>query len=200
MTRTFSSKRSPPASDSSYSVSKAPTPKKPPQKKIKSSPPNSINKRTFNRDYLTTKIGDLKLTWPPYGIKNALYADEYHSIYYTCTIDTGLFVLYHAYKAGTDDFRNLFESDTLEAYTLLRRTFQLVESDGWTIARLYWLTENNLLREKDKDGQYNLMNVMDAIVFEFIKPIQTFSLNSTCSCSACPKPIREHMSVDIALT
>jgi hypothetical protein len=200
LSRPFSPKRSHPASDSSSSLSKTPTPKKSRQKRVKPSAPNTVNKQTSYRDHLTTTIGNLKLKWPSYDIKNAFYAGEYFSIFHTCPIDTGLFVLYYAYKAGTDDFRILFESDTLHACTLLRRTFQLVESDGWTVARLYWLTENNLLKEKTEDGRYDLMNTMDTIVFNFTKPMQTFPIKSKCSCNACPKQIREHMSVDISLT
>jgi len=171
------------------------------QKKVKYSPTNLIGKQNYTcgKDYPTTKIGNLILTWPSYGIKNVAYANQYFSIINTCPVDTGLFVLYHAYKAGTDAFRNLFESDALEAYTFLRRTFKLIESDGWTIARLYWLTEKNLLTRKTKDGQYDLKNTMDEIVFKFTKPMQTFLLKSKCTCAACPKPDREIMSVYIAL-
>ena len=148
----FRPKRSHSSSDNSCSSSKAQTPKKLEQKKVKSSPSNTIKECHFrlDRDYRTTTIGDLTLTWPSYEIKNALYAGEYYSVFNTCPIDTGLFVLYHAYKSSTEEFRNLLEEDTLEIYTLLRRTFQFVESNGWTFARLYWLTEKNLLKEKKK--------------------------------------------------
>ncbi|CAF4643666.1 unnamed protein product, partial [Didymodactylos carnosus] len=133
LSRAFSPKRSYPSFDSSYSMSKAETPKKLRPKKVKVSPPNSIDKRNFpfNTDNRTTTVDNLMLTWPSYGIKNALYAGECFSIFNTCPIDTGLFVLYYAYKSGTDKFRNLLEDDTLEAYTFLHRTFQLIESDGW---------------------------------------------------------------------
>jgi hypothetical protein len=202
LSRAFSPKRSYPSSDSSFSTSKAPTPKKLRQNQVKSSPSKSITKRNFtlNSDYRTTTIGNLTLAWPPYGIMNTFYAGEYFSIFHTCPIDTALFVFYYAYKSGTDAFRNLLEDDTLEAYTFLRRTFQLVESDGWTVARLSWLTEKNLLKKKKKNGEYDLKNTLDEIVFRFTKSMQTFPLKSKCTCSACPKPIRNHMSVEIALT
>ncbi|CAF0932936.1 unnamed protein product [Didymodactylos carnosus] len=108
-----------------------------------------------------------------------------------------LFVLHHVYKADTDHFRDLFETDTLEAFILLRRKFQHVESDGWTTARLYWLTQNNLLKVKIKNDQYDIENTLNEIVFRFIQPIQAFPIKSKCYCSACPKSIRESTSVDI---
>ena len=51
-------------------------------------------------------------------------------IFHTCTIDTGLFILYHAYKVHSDEFRALFTSDALNIYKIIRRTFQLVETEG----------------------------------------------------------------------
>ena len=147
-----------------------------------------------------TTIGNLKLTWPPYGIENSTYAGERFSIFNTCPLDTGLFILYHAYKTGTDGFRKLFTSDALEAYKFLRHTFQLVETDGWTTARLYWLTEKNLLKNKNMNGKYDLKSTMEEIVFQFVKPMQAFTIKSKCSCTVYSKPIREYTSVHIALT
>ncbi|CAF1344431.1 unnamed protein product [Adineta ricciae] len=144
-------------------------------------------------------IGNLQLTWPSYGIENATYAGKSYFIFHTCTVDTGLFILYHAYQAHSDEFRALFTSDALHIYTVIRRTFQLVETEGWTIARLYWLTEHNLLTNKHSNGKYDLMNTMEAIVFQFVKPMQTFPIKSQCSCNVCPKRIREHTNVDISL-
>jgi hypothetical protein len=202
LSRVFSPKRAHASSDSSSSISDIPTLKISQQKKFKSPLPNSMDKRNLgvNRDYRTTKIGNLTLTWPPYRIEKAIYVGETFTIFHTCPVDTGLFVLYHAYKAGTDNFRNLLEADTLEAYTFLRRTFQLVDSDGWTIARLYWLTEKNLLTVKTKNGQYDLKSTMDEIVFRFVKPMQSFPNKSKCTCSACPKPLRNHINMELSLT
>ena len=180
LSRALCPKRAHVTSDSSTSISKEEMIKTS-QKKLKISLANSTIKQnyTFNKDYRTTKTGNLTFTWPPYGIKNATYRNQTFSIINTCPIDTGLLALYHAYKTGTDAFRNIFQSDTLHAYTLLRHTFQLIESDGWTIARLYWLMEKNLLTTKTRDGQYDIKNTNDEVVFQFTKPMQTFSLKST---------------------
>lgn len=146
-----------------------------------------------------TNIGTLQLAWPRYGIRNALYEGEIYSVTKTCPLDTGLFVLYYAHKAGTSEFRDLFASDTLEIYTTLRRTFQLVESDDWTTARLYWLTTHNLLGNNNDIRLHDIENTLTEIVFKFIRPIQEHPVKSKCSCDACPKQIRCKTSCDIGL-
>lgn len=202
LSRALSPKRSYHSSDSDCSISKTYSPKQLREKKAKASPQNSINRfdLTLDKDYRTTNIGELNLTWPPYGIEYTKDNDEHFSIYHTCAIDTGLFILYHAYKSGTDDFRNLFESDTLETYTFLRHTFRLIETHGWTVARMHWLIEKQLLKNKTKDGRYDLMNTMEEVVFRFIKPMQTFLVSSKCSCVVCPRPTRKYTHTHITLT
>ncbi|CAF4153886.1 unnamed protein product, partial [Adineta steineri] len=202
LAQVFCPKRSHSSSNSSCSISIEKTSKQLCEKKSKpSSPPHTIENRNFqsSKDNRTATIGSLKLTWPSYAIENATYAGEQYFIFNTCTIDTGLFILYHAYKTQSDDFRNLFLSDTLNIYKIIHRTFQLVDTDGWTTARLYWLTENNLLTNKHRNGKYDLMNTMEAIVFQFIKRMQTFPIKSKCTCVVCPKRTREHMNADISL-
>ena len=83
----------------------------------------------------STNIGPLRPPWPRYRIDDAVS-----------------FAVYHAYKAGGDAFRLLFENDTIKALALLRHIFRLVESDGWTIARLFWLTQHHLLTVRGSDG------------------------------------------------
>ncbi|CAF1027129.1 unnamed protein product [Rotaria sordida] len=109
------------------------------RKKIKKSLLHSSKKQQsrFSKQPFTTTLGSLNLTWPRYGIKNGIYEGQSFSITRTCPVDTGLFVLYHAYKAGTDGFRKLFENDTVDAFIALRQTFQYVESHDWTMARLH---------------------------------------------------------------
>ncbi|CAF1456265.1 unnamed protein product, partial [Didymodactylos carnosus] len=64
LSRAFSPKRSYPSSDSSYSMSKAETPKNLRPKKVKVSPPNSIDKRNFpfNTDNRTTSLAVPKIS------------------------------------------------------------------------------------------------------------------------------------------
>jgi hypothetical protein len=183
------------------SISKETSSKQVRQKRVKPLSSNIADSLNIisDKDHRTVTIGNLKLTWPSYRIENTIYGGERFFIFNTCPIDTGLFILYHAYKAGTDHFRNLFESSTLDASKLLRHIFRLIEKDGWTVARLYWLTRNNLLTNKNKNGTYDLKDTMDAVVFKFIKTMQTYPVKSTCSCLACPKRIREYTNVHIEL-
>ncbi|UJR13094.1 hypothetical protein I4U23_000118 [Adineta vaga] len=103
------------------------------------SPPNSNNlcTSTISKDQRTTIIGDLKLTWPSYGIEHTTSAGERFSVVNACSIDTGLFILYHGFKTATGDFHEFLKSNILDAYKLLRHTFQLIETDGWNVARLH---------------------------------------------------------------
>ena len=153
-----------------------------------------LNKRLF-----IAVLGSLHLTWPKYGINNGIYAGQSFSVTRTCSVDTGLFVLYHAYRVGSDEFRNLFNNNEVNAFAVLRETFQYVESHDWTVARLHWLVQHRLLDAKMTDGRYDLQNTLSKIVFDFVKPMQEFDVSSECTCNVCPKRIRKHSSVDITL-
>ena len=61
--------------------------------------------------------------------------------------------------AGINGFCKLFTSDALEIYKLLRHTYQFIKTDGWTIGRLHWLTEKNLLKNKNMNGKYSYMTL-----------------------------------------
>ena len=191
-----------PSTTSASPILKPPTTFRKPCKKGKCSPLNSPNLRqvTIKKRGGFTNIGTLHLPWPRYGIRNVTYEGKIYSITNTCPLDTGLFVLYYAYKAGTPEFRHLLDRDTLEIYTTLRRTFQIVESDDWAIARLYWLTTHNLLDDRSDIRVHDIENTLTEIVFKFIRPMQEHSVKSKCSCNACSKQIRLTINCDIALT
>lgn len=132
-------------------------------------------------------------------MEDIIHEGQSYSITNTCPLDTGLFMLYHAYKSSGLDFQYLFESDRLPVYTTMRRTFQLVETDGWDSARLFWLLTHGLLKNKTQNGEYDLENTITEIVFRFVQSIQIFTITSMCSCAACPKQYRSTNSVDIVL-
>ncbi|CAF3837376.1 unnamed protein product [Rotaria sp. Silwood1] len=171
------------------------------RKKPKRTLRNSSNKQQSKVTKLihTTTLGSLNLVWPRYGIKNCVYAGESFSVTRTCPIDTGLFALYHAYKAGSDKFRNLFENNTLDAFVALRETFQCVENKGWDVARLHWLVRHKLLTDMNFDNEYDLESTLTKIVFDFVRPMQEFDIRSVCRCTVCPKRKRKNSSFDITL-
>lgn len=189
-----------PSTASTSPAQRAPKLVKKPRKKGKQSLMNSPNLQQIltNKTDKFTNIGTLQLPWPRYGIRSGVYEGKIYSVTQTCPLDTGLFILYFAYRTGTSEFRDLFERDTLEIYTTLRRTFQLVESDDWTTARLYWLTIHNLL-DNDETGTHNIENTLTEIVFKFIQPMQKHLIRTKCSCDACPKQIRSITNSDLAL-
>lgn len=147
----------------------------------------------------TVELGTLVLKWPKYGINNGIYEGQSFSVTRTCSIDTGLFALYHAYKVGNDKFQKFFDNDNLDALVVLRETFRYVETRDWTVARLHWLVRYQLLNEKTLDGRYDLENTLTKIVFDYVRPMQVFDIISECSCVACSQRIRKTTSVDITL-
>ena len=110
-----------------------------------------------------------------------------------------LFIFYYAYKVGTDKSRSIFNSNTVGALKFLPRVLYIVDNEGWTNARLFWLIENNLIKKKSKDARYDIENTVDEILFRFIKPIQIYPHKSKCACSVCPALVREHMSTEFGL-
>jgi hypothetical protein len=201
--RVVSPKRShSPSTTTTQSTSKPSTPARRYRKKSKCSPSNSPDRRQIKSKtkLKLATIGTLQLTWPRFGIRNAIHESKIYSLTNTCPLDTGLFVLYHVYKAGTEKFRDLFKRDDLDACVALRRTFQLVESDNLTTARLYWLILHGLLKDNSQGYVHDIKNNLVEIVFRFVKPMQEHSTRSKCSCVACQKQIRHGTNVDIALT
>nr|ACD54669.1 unknown [Adineta vaga] len=163
--RVFCSKRRHSSSNSSCSTSIQQTSEQLYDQQIKPSSSHTTgnNKLHFIKGDQITTIGNLKLLWLIYGVDNFIYAGKRYDIFHTCIIDTGLFILYHAYKAHSDEFRNIFTYNSLDIYQIIWRTFQLVDAEGWTTARFYRLTEHNLLENRSSNGDYDLMDTMKAI-------------------------------------
>ena len=125
-----------PPKESPFLTTKPPIP--PPRKKRTNAQPinSPIRPSDIGRNKVyATNIGTLRLRWPRFGVHSVIHEGRLYSVTNTCPLDTGLFILYHAYKSGGSKFQDLFETDPLPIFTTLRRTFQLVESDNWDIAR-----------------------------------------------------------------
>ena len=126
---------------------------------------------TSNRLFIAV-VGSFKLTWPRYDIMNGVYGNKSYSVTRMCPLDTGLFVLYYAYKTGTDEFRNLFEKDALDAFITLRETFAYVVSHDGVVARLHWFVQHQLLTVRKTDNQYGLENTFSRTVSDYVKSMQ----------------------------
>ena len=118
LSRALFPKRAQVTSDSSTSISKEDMLKTSQQQKLKTSLANSSIKQnyTFNKDYRTTKIGNLTFTWPPYGIKNATYRNQTFSIINTCPIDTQV----ETYGTSTVRIRSVYDVNTAKNTVRIR--------------------------------------------------------------------------------
>jgi len=99
----------------------------------------------------------------------------------------------------SEDFRFLFDPD-IRACDNLRKTFDLVERKGWDLARLYWITVNSVYSKPEpKCAHIDLYGTADTNVFQFVREIQKYVIESRCTCTDCPKLVRQSHSVDISL-
>ncbi|CAF4099576.1 unnamed protein product, partial [Adineta steineri] len=147
-----------------------------------------------------TTVGNLKLQFPHFNIgPTFISSDRQYSASNTCSLDSSLFLLYYIYMSHSDEFRSLFDSD-IKVCDRLRKTFDLVESKGWDLARMYWITANSIYSNpKAGCAHIDLYGTADTNVFQYVREIQKHVIESTCTCSECPKPIRHSHSADISL-
>ena len=147
-----------------------------------------------------TTIGNLKLKFPHFNIgPTFISSDRRYSASNTCSLDSSLFLLYYIYMSHSDEFRSLFDSD-IKVCDRLRKTFDLVESKGWDLARMYWITANSIYANpKAGCAHIDLYGTADTNVFQYVREVQKYVIESTCTCKECPKFIRHSHSVDISL-
>lgn len=198
----LSKRKASPASSTERVASKPPRPTSNKRKILNIVKSNSSKKTNSAGKSISTSatIGDVTISWPRYGIDKITINGRSLSITNTCPLDTGLFIYYHAYMAGSDKFRNIFQKGFLDIYSSLTQTIKLVNEENWDHARAYWLSKHNLLPKTTPTGIYDLTNTLTAVVFQFLQPIQEYTIRSECSCVACPRKCRETTSVDLVLT
>ncbi|CAF1551900.1 unnamed protein product [Adineta ricciae] len=102
----------------------------------------------------------------------------------TCSIDSALFAIYVIFWTESSIKSVILNSET-EPFLSLRKTFALVESNGWDEAKLYWLTSHSILTHQ-QSNQYNIYGSVDNNVLRFIKnPVQLYKNKSICSRQDC---------------
>jgi hypothetical protein len=79
----------------------------------------------------------------------------------------------------------------------LKRTFDLVETQGWDIARIYWVSIHT--NNSDRTQHHDLFATADTNVFQYVRELQKYVMKSKCKSPDCPKPERVLHSVDIAM-
>lgn len=97
------------------------------------------------------------------------------------------------------NIQNIISNSDKEPFLSLRKTFALVESDGWDEARLYWLTSHDLLTHQ-QSNKHNVYGSIDANVLRFVKnPVQLYKNTSVCSRQDCQTRERTIINSDFAL-
>jgi hypothetical protein len=101
--------------------------------------------------------------------------------------------------SNSEEFRSLIDPNIPVCEQLLK-TFDLVENEGWDIARLYWISIHATGPNRNKLNQhYDLFTTADNNVFQYVRELQKYVINSTCTSKNCPKLALEKRSVDIAM-
>ncbi|CAF3954658.1 unnamed protein product [Rotaria magnacalcarata] len=146
-----------------------------------------------------TMVGDLRLPFPHFNIGPTWFEGKRYSASNTCALDSSLFLLYYIYMSHSEDFRSLFDPNILICEQL-RKTFDLVNAQGWDIARLYWIsTHSTHANQNDTSQHHDLYATADNNVFQYVRDLQKYAIKSTCRSKDCPKIERLNYSVDIAM-
>ncbi len=146
-----------------------------------------------------TMVGDFKLAFPHYNFGPEFYEGKRYSASNTCSLDSALFLLYYIFKSHSEDFRRLFDPSVLVCEQL-HKTFELVESKGWNIARIYWISTHTTHPNRNAPTQHHdLFTTADNNVWQYVRELQKYAINSTCQSPDCSKPIRVNHSVDLAM-
>jgi hypothetical protein len=97
------------------------------------------------------------------------------------------------------NIQNIILHSEKEPFQSLRKTFALVESDGWDEARLFWLINQGLL-SRQQSNDHNVFGSVDRNALRFIKnPVQLYESKSVCSRQDCPTRERNTTNGDLAL-
>lgn len=147
-----------------------------------------------------TTVGSLNLQFPHFNIgPTFIDTGERYSVSNTCSLDSSLFLLYYIYMSHSEDFRFAFDPNIIGCQNL-RNTFDLIERNGWDFARLHWLTVNKVYPKPLANcAHIDVYGTADTNVFQFLREMQKYVIESTCTCGDCPKLVRQSHSVDISL-
>lgn len=122
--------------------------------------------------------------------------DHSYSLKNTCAIDSALFAIYFIYmtdEAISSEFKEAPESSP---YAILEKTFNIVEKEGWDVARVYWPLKFNILKRNDKKPK-DLFGSVDELVFAFVKNQQSYSSETICSRPDCIEKERKVTSTEL---
>jgi len=150
-------------------------------------------------------IGNIALPWPRYNIKSTLFNGIVYTINNTCSVDSVLFVYYLIFKTASTLIKNLFSNGSDSIYSILNKTMQLVDTNGWDIARLYWLKTNNRLLANTNAAsstttyRQDLFGMVDDNAYRYLRAMQTYIYSTECTATDCPKRKQSRTGAEIAL-
>ena len=82
-------------------------------------------------------------------IRMRCFQGQFYSLRYTCALDSALFSLYFVYKTDIHVASEFDNAPSTSSYSTLAKAFQMVETDGWDTARLFWSMHFNILKQTD---------------------------------------------------
>jgi hypothetical protein len=171
-------------------------------KKSKTSPQKMIPPL---RRFDIASLGNVTLPWPRYNIKSTMFNGKAYTITNTCSLDSVLFVYYLIFKTASTSMKNLFSRGSEPIYTILNKTMQLVDTNGWNIARLHWLKVNHQLRadndttDSTTSHYQDLFGTVDENVYQYLRAMQNHSFATECTAEDCPQRKQNRRSADIVL-
>jgi hypothetical protein len=128
-----------------------------------------------------------------------LFAGRTYSVTNACNIDAPLFAI-HVIFSTESIVNDIILNSLNQPFLSLRKTLSLAESDGWDVARLYWLISNGVL-DHQSYNDHNAYGSVDGNFLRFIKnPAQLRQHRSICSRWDCPTRERTIKSADIGVT
>jgi hypothetical protein len=158
-----------------------------------------IEYNVFKESHKYTMVGNVKLLFPRFNFGPVFFEKNRYSASNTCSLDSALFLLYYIYMTHSEEFRSLFDPNILVCQQL-KRTFDLVNNEGWDVARIYWISiHTNYPNPRKRAYHHDLYGTADTNVFQYVREIQRHAIKSACTSSDCPKSMRTNHSVDISM-
>ena len=146
-----------------------------------------------------TMVGNVKLLFPRFNFGPVVFEKKRYSASNTCSLDSALFLLYYIYVTHSEEFRSLFDPNIMVCQQL-QRTFDLVDKEGWDIARIYWISIHTAYPDPNRRTyHYDLYGTADTNVFQYVRELQRHVIKSACTSPDCPKSMRTNHSVDISM-
>lgn len=173
-----------------------------PSKRSKISPQKMIPPRGR---FDLASIDDVSLLWPRYNIKSTMFNGTLYTITNTCAMDSVLFVYYFILKTASTLFIDQFNRGSDRIYHIIKKTMGLVDTNGWNVARLYWLTANHRLSDDSNTARstteksYDLFGTVDTNAYQYLRAMQMHVYSTECSSVDCPKQKQTKRNSDIVL-